>query len=143
MEKHLKGVCRWSVQADGVVVVSAGRVWITRDGDGADHVLEAGQQLAVRRGQQLVAEPWGASPATLAWQAAPGAAAQASRAITLRGAGLRVATLRAVVLRAVVVAARGLEAGLLALARRAASMASRAQGAICTGASMASSGALK
>lgn len=43
----------------GRIDVVAGTVWVTRGGhDAADHVLRAGQTLAVRRGDRVVIERW-------------------------------------------------------------------------------------
>ena len=54
----------------GRLTVATGRVWVTRSGDPDDHVLEAGQTLAVQAHDDVVVEPWQAgAPARLAWQA--------------------------------------------------------------------------
>ncbi len=131
----------------GWLVVEAGQVWITRSGDTADHVLAAGQAMHLSGGQQLVAEPWRSGQvARLRWAvAAPadGLAGPALQAPVLRplaatrpaGAGLAWRTLAW--------ALRGAALRLAAAARSAESRASAAQGRICVGDSMASSGALQ
>ena len=55
----------------GVLRIEQGQVWATFDGSQrvpghalGDHFLQAGQQLAVRAGQHLVFEPYGAASAT-------------------------------------------------------------------------------
>ena len=55
----------------GVLRIEQGQVWATVDGSPrvpanelGDHFLQAGQQLAVRAGQHLVFEPYGAAGAT-------------------------------------------------------------------------------
>lgn len=137
MEIEVCAARRWVVDQDGWLQVSQGRVWLTRDHDAADHVLAAGQSLWLWRGDRLTLEPWVAGePARLqarpVGEPAPMHADQAGD-LRWRDLGLRGAAL----------AARGLAGGLLALARSAEAMASRAQGSICAGESMASSGALK
>ena len=53
----------------GKLSVSAGRVWVTRSGDLDDHVLAAGQALAVGAHEEVVVEPWiEGTPAHLAWR---------------------------------------------------------------------------
>lgn len=102
----------------GEVTVLHGRVWLTADDGGDDLVLGPGQRLGVRDGQSLVAEAWDRGQgAVLRWQ--PRVAPQVVR-LRERLAGF-----------------------FEALARRAASRASRAQGCISPGDSMASCGALK
>lgn len=120
----------------GELTVLEGRVWLTRDGDLGDHVIEAGQHLRVGVDQNAVIEPW-----------------DARRAASVRWVPRRQGFFGAILvepLRALAwfagVAARGLRAGaggFSALARSAAASASRAQGCISGGDSMASSGALK
>ena len=54
----------------GRLTVATGRVWVTRSGDLDDHVLEAGQTLAVHAHDDVVVEPWQAgATARLAWHA--------------------------------------------------------------------------
>ena len=118
--------------APGRLTVRAGCVWLTRQGDLDDHVLSAGQSLALQRGDDVVIEHWRRdAPALWDWQPAP-----VYRAGVLRGA--LAAGLRGL--------ARGLDAaatGLAALARTAAAIASRAQGCIKACDSMASSGTVQ
>jgi hypothetical protein len=53
----------------GRLVVSAGRAWVTRSGDLDDHVLAAGQALAIGAHERVVVEPWrDGSPVRLAWR---------------------------------------------------------------------------
>lgn len=132
----------------GWLQVVAGRAWITRSGDAADHVLAAGDAVALGRGQQLVVEPWQAGQVVqLRWLAgavAPVVVAAAVQVPVLRplaaparpaGAGL--------VWRTLAWALRGAAARLAAAARSAESRASAAQGRICAGDSIAASGALQ
>lgn len=98
----------------GELTVVSGRLWLTQGA--ADERVEAGQTVRVRRGAVL--EPWDAG-AGVAYRWRP-----------LPRDGLAFVRL-------------GLAAGLRALARSAASMASRIQGCMPAGDSIASSGALK
>src|SRR5262249_47405798 len=53
----------------GWLTVAAGRAWVTRQGDLDDHVLSAGERLALRADERIVVEPWiGGSPVRLAWR---------------------------------------------------------------------------
>jgi Protein of unknown function (DUF2917) len=115
--------------------VKAGTLWVTRSGDPDDHVLGPGEQLAVGRGDDLVLQAWRSDvPARWHWQPQPApvpvhyrlrralpAWAWARFARTLRGAA----------------------DGLAALARSAAARASRAQGCISVGDSIAAGGAVQ
>lgn len=113
----------------GDLTVVDGRVWLTRDGDLGDHVVEPGQtvRLAVNENAVIESAQTGAS-VTVRWyprrQSLVGALAEEP----LRG----LAFLTGLVAK-----------GFVALARSAAASASRAQGCIDAGDSMASSGALK
>ncbi len=141
----------------GWLLVDAGQVWITRSGDAADHVLAAGQAIALGRGQQLVVEPWRSGQvARLRWAlAAPAESAESADSAAdvpaqppaLRpllpatrpaGAGLAWPAWRLAAW-----ALRGVAVRLAAAARNAESRASAAQGRICAGDSMAASGALQ
>lgn len=104
--------------APGELTVLKGRVWITGQGDGDDHVLSRGERLVLGAGADVVVEPWDrAQGAVLHWSPRR----RAAHALGLRA----------------------LAAGFFAaLARRAASSASRAQGRIKAGDSIASSGAV-
>ena len=128
---------------DGVVSVISGAVWLTRRTDLQDHVLAAGERLPIAAADAVVVEPWQRDQsAVLRWQPHRRPATQALRGLARRAA--------APVLRGVAFAAEGVakalrrvEAGLAALARSAASMASRAQGSMTIGDSIASCGAVK
>jgi hypothetical protein len=124
---------RWVAAGSGWVTVQAGRAWLTRDGDLDDHVLATGQRLWLRRGDVMTAEAWQpGEPVWLTWRPEP-------QAFGLPVLGGLVAAFAGALARG----ARGLAGGLLALARSAEAKACRAQGAICTGESMASAGALQ
>ena len=113
----------------GELALFEGRVWLTRDGDLGDHVVEPGQRVRLGVDESAVIEP-ARTGETVAvrWyprrQSFVGALAEEP----LRG----LAFLTGLVAR-----------GFVALARSAAASASRAQGCINGGDSIASSGALK
>jgi hypothetical protein len=114
--------------------ITCGQAWVTL-GDGKDHFLQAGQTLLAPMGSHVVLESLYGTVLKFDWQALP---AKASAPHPLHQA-LR--DLRA----AAALAARGLLGlglGLAALARSAASKASRAHSRIASGESMASSGAV-
>jgi hypothetical protein len=124
----------------GELSVVRGRVWVTREGDLDDHVLEAGQTMLLRSAAAVVVEQWRASEsAVVEWYprpAAPLAAApRGAAAYALRGLALAA--------DAVARGLRGVEGRFEALARSAASMAKRAQGCISAGDSMASAGTVQ
>ena len=113
----------------GDLLVVDGRVWLTRDGDLGDHIIEPGQKIRLDAHENAVIESaCTGSALTVCWyprrQSFIGALAEAP----LRG----LAFLTALVAR-----------GFVALARRAAASASRAQGCIDGGDAMASWSALK
>jgi Protein of unknown function (DUF2917) len=113
----------------GELTVVDGRVWLTRDGDLGDHIVEPGERLRVGVGENAVIE-----------------AARTGAAITVRWQPRRqrfVGALLAEPLRGLAFLAGRAAAGFAALARNAAASASRAQGCISGGDSIASSGALK
>jgi len=59
----------WRARRAGHLTVSSGRVWLTRAGDLDDHVLEAGQDMALRADETVVVEPWrDGTLARLAWR---------------------------------------------------------------------------
>ena len=128
---------------DGELTVVSGRVWLTGTGDAQDHVLRARQRIAVAATDDVVVEPWdrgeaaiiGWQPATQAQDRRPATLARRAAAPLLRGVA-SAADSMALTLRAA-------ELGFAALARTAASTASRAQGCISGGDSIASSGAVK
>ena len=111
----------------------AGSVWVTRDGDLNDYVLDAGQRLALARGDRVAVGAFHAGHAAL-WDWQP---MQAPRRYRL------VRDAVAFGLGAAARALRGAADGLAALARSAASMACRAQGCIKAGDSMASAGTVQ
>ena len=65
----LDGVWRGRAGQAGELLVATGRVWLTRDGDLADHVLAAGDRLSLLAGDRITLEPWapGRAP-VLVWQ---------------------------------------------------------------------------
>ena len=103
----------------GELTVLRGRVWLTGECGDADQILTPGQSLRVSDAQAVVIEAWDrGAGASVRWQARQ----PLLQRLPLRGfAG----------------------AFFAALARSAASSASRAQGCIKAGDSIASSGALK
>ncbi|ACB32388.1 hypothetical protein Lcho_0113 [Leptothrix cholodnii SP-6] len=124
---------QWRVARAGVLQVQDGPLWLTRDGDPDDHVLQPGDHLHLRAGERVTVGAWRPAQAT-AWQWRPdpveSVGQRFGRALVFLAAG------------ALDRLARGLE-GWAALARTAAASASRAHGCISAGDSMASSGALK
>jgi hypothetical protein len=94
-----------------------GRLWVTRDGDLNDYVIDPGQRIEVRRGDQVTVGAWDGEPTRWTW--------------TPAAARPRYSFLRAGVARVFGTAARALRGAadaLAALARSAAAIASRAQG---------------
>lgn len=150
---RLAGAWRLEVAQPGWLVVDEGRVWLTRDGGGDDHVLAAGERLWLGRGARVVVDSWQpAVAAQLGWQAdvaaAGGGAALQRRGVPRRrGAAVASPALgaaaAAVAWAGLARAFAALGAGLLAAARIAEARASRAQGCMAPGESMASSGALQ
>lgn len=113
----------------GELVVVEGRVWLTRDGDLGDHFVEPGQKLRLAVDENAVIE-----------------AASSGGSVTVRWYPRRqsfVGALAEEPLRGLAFLTGLVAEGFVALARSAASIASRAQGCINGGDSMASSGALK
>lgn len=95
-------------------------LWVTRDGDPADHVLAPGERMAVARGDRLAVGAWHADGG-VAWAWQP--RARAARQGWARRAGAAALT----------VAARGLLGAadaLKALAHATAAVAGRARGCI-------------
>jgi hypothetical protein len=138
---YLAGALRLQARRAGWLAVQRGQVWLTRDGGGDDHVLQRGEQFWLQAGDSLVIEPWRSeASAQLGWLLGAPAArgAQAPGLRRLPAAGLADAGWRG--LAAVL---RGVAGRLLAAARSAEAMASRAQGSIRAGDSMASCGALQ
>lgn len=118
----------WTVVADGCLRVDAGPIWLTRLGDPDDHILMPGERLALRRGDRVVTGAW-----------------LPDRPIAWRYEGVRAgrATFLATFLATFFTALADAFAAVAARARSAAASASRAQGCISIGDSMASSGGLK
>ena len=113
------------------LLATGGRLWVTRAGDPADHVLAPGERLPVRRGDRLWLGGWEAGGwATWQWEPRPEPDWH-QRLVRRLVAGAAGAVARAL---------RGAAGGLAALARRAADIACRAQGCIKAGDSMASAG---
>jgi Protein of unknown function (DUF2917) len=113
----------------GDLTVVDGRVWLTRSGALDDVFVEPGERIRLGVGEHTVIE-----------------AAHAGEAATVRWSPRRQSFFGALVaepLRGIAFAAGLAARGLGALARSAAASASRAQGCISGGDSMASSGALK
>ena len=120
----------------GDLEVAQGVVWLTRRGDPNDHVLTAGQRFRLGSFEDAVIESWQPSAtAAVRWQPRRQDLTERLLAVGFAGmaalAGAAEATLRAAAGR------------FAALARNAASSASRAQGCIKVCDSTASSGALK
>ena len=120
----------------GVLVVTEGRVWLSRRGDLDDHVLTRGQMFRLGPGDDALVEPWRRGDRVrLEWRP--------------EGQRLGWRDLPALVFAtgkfawAWLFAADSVEPRLPARARNAASRANRAQGNIKAGESMASCGALK
>ena len=118
----------------GQLTVVDGRVWLTRRGDGNDHVLHGGQHIAVSGRDGVVLEAWDGAGATVRWQPA----AQA-----LPRAGFAPAAWPAGVMRRFALGLAAAAGRFAAAARNAASSASRAQGRICSGESMACGGTVQ
>lgn len=125
----------------GEIDVKTGRVWITRRGDLDDHILAAGERMAVLPGDAAVVEAWRQGErATIVWRPArqprvlgvlPGAAVALGFGGVAAAADFSAAVLR------------GAASRLSALARSAASIARRAQGCMSAGDSMASAGTVQ
>jgi hypothetical protein len=110
-----------------------GSLWVTREGDANDYVLQTGQRLALARGDRVLVGGWTADQPAL-WDWAP---MQPARRYRL---------LRDVAAGAFGLVARGLRMaadGLAALARNAAAIAHRAQGCIRAGDSIAAAGTVQ
>lgn len=157
---RLSGAMRLQAGCAGWLWVDGGAVWVTRQGEGVDHVLSGDEALYLGRGDQVVAEPWRTGQAVgLRWARAADAQAlvalrRAEGAAALRPArssgvfvaGAAAATGRPwgdAAWRTLAAGLRGLAGRLAAAARSADAMASRAQGCMAAGDSRASSGALQ
>lgn len=132
----LLGARRARVAASGCLQVTAGTVWLTRDGEPDDHVLASGQRIVLRAGDAVLVQPWhDGGAACLRWQA------DQPRRLGWR-AVLPLAFV-ADALRSAAFVLRGAAERLADWARTAEASASRAQGSMPCGESMASSGALQ
>jgi len=124
---------RWQAPQEAWLQARDGALWVTRSGDPDDHVLRRGERLAVARGDDLVLESWRrGQPAVWAWQP-----------VATPGAHFLRAALPAWVWARTARALRGAADALAALARSAAARASRAQGCIIAGDSIASAGTVQ
>lgn len=146
---RVDGVRRGLARRAGWLSVDRGRVWITRDGGSPDLVLGPDERLWLGRGDSVLVEPWRAGePAQLCWrlwQAADPEDGERAGPPPVQALPLPAALVGALRGPALVLAA-GLRAAagrLLWAARSAEAMASRAQGSIRAGDSMASSGAVQ
>ena len=113
----------------GDLTVLEGSVWLTRDGELGDHVIEPGQRVRLGTDEHAVIE-----------------SARTGQTVTLRWNPRRQSFFGALLaepLRGLAFLAGLAAGGFAALARSAAASASRAQGCISGGDSIASSGALK
>lgn len=127
----------------GELMVLTGQLWLTRvdpDGPGyrersGDHVLGAGQSIRLGAAQGAVIEPWCRDGVRVRWLPSPRGAAAKAQARMLRALAFLAGEAEA--------GLRGLARAFAALARSAASSASRAQGCISAGESIACSGAAK
>jgi hypothetical protein len=125
--------------APGEFTVIDGRVWLTRRGDPDDHVLDEGAHARIERGEAAVIESWDARrSATVRWRGTPqrlgaGAFLRTAKAVGLRWLARGTAAGAAALRRA-----EAALADLSAWARNAASNASRTQGSIAGGESIAS-----
>jgi len=118
-QRLLPGQARRVGHGAGELTVLSGRIWLTGQGDCEDRVLGAGERLRLDSAGGVVMESFDrAQYASVAWR---------PHSSVFHRLGLRDLA----------------GAALAALARRAASSASRAHGSINAGDSMACSGALK
>jgi hypothetical protein len=110
-----------------------GCLWVTREGDLNDYVLQAGQRLALARGDRVAVGAWQADEPAL-WDWTPMRPAPSYRFLRDAVGGAFGLAARAL---------RGAADGLAALARNAAAIACRAQGCIKAGDSIASAGTVQ
>lgn len=138
-QMHLGGALRLQARQSGWLAIQRGRVWLTRDGGGDDHVLGRGDQIWLQAGEGLVVEPWQAgASAQLGWLlgAAVGAPVQVA-ALPRDGARFEAGW------RGLAAALRAAFGRLPLAARSADAIARRAQGSIRAGDSIASCGAVQ
>jgi len=124
---HYEQPLRWQARQSGYLSVTAGVLWLTRDGEPDDHVLQARDGLRVRAGDQLTLSAWHRGTTA------------GLRYVPDRDRGGLAALVAALAARGL----RGLGEGALALARSADAMARRAQGCMASGESIASAGTSK
>ena len=120
-------------RATGLLTVQKGRVWVTQVGEFADRVLDAGERLRFDGARSVVIEPWSwADSALLDWAPDPRPQDRLLGALRepLLGAAARALTLLAAWAGGVAAGLRRVEGAFAALARSAASSASRNQGCI-------------
>ena len=128
--RHIDAGSAWQLERlGGELNVVEGRLWLTRDGDLGDHLVEAGERVRIGIDERAVVGSWDdCAPLVVRWSPRRQSLFGALLAEPLRGLAFLL----------------GLAAGGFAtLARSAAASASRAQGCIAGTDSMASSGALK
>jgi hypothetical protein len=113
--------------------INCGAAWVTVQRTGIDHVLQAGEQLGLQRGDHVVIESLHAGHVKLDWQTVPRTLSTAAQARLQALRDLR---------GAAALLARGLGGGLHALALTAHSSARAAQGCIASRESITSSGAV-
>ena len=156
---HLPGALRLQAGCNGWLWVEGGAVWVTRQGEGVDHVLSGADALYLGRGDRVVAEPWRTGQAVgLRWARAADAQALAalrradgvavlrparSSAVPATGGAVGDSPWGDAAWRLLAAGLRGLAGRLAAAARSAEARASRAHGRIAAGDSMASSGAFQ
>lgn len=123
----------WVAPGPAWLRVRGGTLWVTRSGDPEDHVLARDERLAVARGDDLVLQAWRNDvPAVWDWQPLPAPPRYSLRRAVPAWAWDGCAR-----------ALRGAADGFAALARSAAANASRAQGCISAGDSIAAGGAVQ
>jgi Protein of unknown function (DUF2917) len=121
-------------RGSGVLTVVTGCVWLSRAGDPDDHVLGSGREIRLQRADEAVIEPWQRGEASrLVWR--PDLQPRRWRDLVTSTLGERLGVRR--------FGLGALWARLVDRTRNAASSASRAQGSIKAGESMASCGAVK
>lgn len=128
---------RMRVVQPGSLHVAGDAVWLTRDGEPDDHVLVAGQAMRLRAGDAVLVQPWTAGGVSrLVWQADQAPPRLSRWRAALSGLGARFFGEASDALRRA-------SDRLAAWARNAEASASRAQGCMARGESIAASGALQ
>lgn len=126
----------------GEFAVLSGRVWLTRQSDLHDYIIEAGERFVLEPSDAVVIAPWAAGEAaSIEWKAR----FQRTRGLKAlpRGAAAFVLLGLASVATAAAFGFRRADVALEAWARSAAAMARRAQGCIKAGDSIASAGTVQ